>query len=250
MNVIIFDTETTSLDKPFCYNIGYVIADTDTCEILVKRDFVVEQVWHNPMLFTTAYYADKRDLYVKSLRSRKTSMDKFGYICQRMIRDIKNYEVVSAYAYNSPFDEKVFNFNCDWFKCNNPFDTIPIYDIRGYAHHFLCNDYFKKWCEDNEQFSESGNYSTTAETLFRFISNDIDFAEEHTALADSEIEAEILFSALGAGAVIGTEYKPYRTINRPQKKTFTVKRDKEVIFSEECETIRYMKGKFTIILKG
>lgn len=247
---MIFDTETTSLEKPFCYNIGYVIIDSQTAEIIVKRDFVVEQVWHNPMLFSTAYYANKRDLYIGSMRGRKASMDKFGYICQRMIRDIKNYEVSSAYAYNSSFDERVFNFNCDWFKCNNPFDIIPIYDIRGYAHHFLCDDDFKKWCEEHNAFSESGNYSTSAENMYRYISGCVDFVEAHTALADSEIETEILLTALEAGAVIETDYKALRSIVRSQKKTFTVKKDKEVVFSDECETIRYMKSNFTIILKG
>ena len=250
MNIMIFDTETTSLEKPFCYNIGYVIIDPQTAEIIIKRDFVVEQVWHNPMLFSTAYYANKRDLYIGSMRGRKASMDKFGYICQRMIRDIKNYEVSSAYAYNSSFDERVFNFNCDWFKCNNPFDTIPIYDIRGYAHHFLCDDDFKKWCEEHNAFSESGNYSTSAENMYRYISGCVDFVEAHTALADSEIETEILLTTLEAGAVIETDYKALRSIVRPQKKTFTVKKDKEVVFSDECETIRYMKSNFTIILKG
>ena len=44
MNILVFDTETAgSLNKPFCYNIGYVIANTDTKEILLKKDFVVEQ---------------------------------------------------------------------------------------------------------------------------------------------------------------------------------------------------------------
>ena len=247
---MIFDTETTSLDKPFCYNIGYVIANSDTEEIVCKKDYVVEQVWHNPMLFTTAYYADKRDIYVKAMRQRKTKMDKFGYICQQMIRDIKNYGVSSAYAYNSSFDEKVFTFNCDWFKCNNPFDNIPVYDIRGYAHHFICNDDFKSWCEQYKVFSDSGNYSTTAENVYRFISGDMDFIEEHTALADREIETEILLTALGVGAKIETNYKAFRSIVRPQKKVFTVKRDKEIIFSEECESIRYMKTNNTIILKG
>ena len=71
MNIMIFDTETTSLDKPFCYNVGYIIVDSDTAEVIIKRDFVVEQVWHNPMLFTTAYYADKRELYIKSMRVAK-----------------------------------------------------------------------------------------------------------------------------------------------------------------------------------
>ena len=251
MKIMIFDTETTSLEKPFCYNIGYVIADTETEEILVKRDFVVEQVWHNPMLFTTAYYADKREIYVASMRKRTTKMDKFGYICQQMIRDIKNYEVVCAYAYNSPFDEKVFNFNCDWFKCNNPFDNIPIIDIRGYAHNFICNTTeFKNFCETYERFTDSGNYSTTAETVYQYITEDYNFIEEHTALADSEIESEILFCAIWQGAEFNTEYPVMRSVKREVVKEFKVKMNNEIVYNIQCNSIKYMKSKNTIILKG
>jgi len=250
MSIMIFDTETTSLEKPFCYNIGYVIVDADSFCTLVERNFVCEQVWHNPMLFSTAYYANKREFYVKGMRQHKIKMDKYGYICQQMIRDIKSFEVTSAYAYNSPFDEKVFNFNCDWFKCNNPFDNIPIYDIRGYAHHFICNDDFKMWCEEYEAFSESGNYSTTAENIYRYITDENDFIEEHTALADSQIEMIILFSALLRGAEIATDYKPFRTIERPQKKTFTVKLNNETVYCEKVDSIRFMKKNNTILLKG
>ena len=70
MNIVIFDTETTSINKKFCYNIGYVIADGDTSDILLKREFVVEQVWHNDMLFSTAYFADKKQIGRASCRER------------------------------------------------------------------------------------------------------------------------------------------------------------------------------------
>ena len=50
MNIVVFDTETTNLEKPFCYNIGYMIVDTDSKQVVLEREFVVEQVWHNPML--------------------------------------------------------------------------------------------------------------------------------------------------------------------------------------------------------
>ena len=250
MNIMIFDTETTSLEKPFCYNIGYVIFNTENNEILETRDFVCEQVWHNPMLFSTAYYANKRDIYIRSMRGRNTIMDKFGYICQQMIRDIKAFNVVGAYAYNSSFDEKVFNFNCDWFKCNNPFDNIPIYDIRGYAHHFICDDDYKQWCEEHERFSDSGNYSTTAEVMYQYVSGNIDFVEEHTALADSIIECMILNYAIFRGAEIGTEYKAFRSITRKQTKMFEVKYNGETIFSQECESIVYRKKNNVICLKG
>lgn len=249
MNIVIFDTETTSLEKPFCYNIGYAIANVETQETLLKRDFVCEQVWHNPMLFTTAYYSNKRPIYIEAMRSRKTIMDKFGYICQRMIRDFRNYEVEFAFAFNSPFDEKVFDFNCDWFKCNNPFDNIIIKDIRGFAHHFLVDDDYIKWCEENEKFTDSGNYSTTAEALYQYITADIDFVEDHTALSDSLIEMEILFASLGYGADIEEEYLPKRSIKRPNKKLFTLKENNEVIYQKEVSEIRFMKTKNTMIIK-
>ena len=250
MNIVVFDTETTSIDKPFCYNIGYVILNAESGEELKRADFVVEQVWHNPMLFTTAYYADKRSDYVSAMRSRATKMDKFGYICQAMIRDFKAYEVQLAFAYNSPFDEKVFNYNCDWFKCNNPFDNVPIYDIRGYAHHFICDSDYKLWCELTEKFTETGNYSSTAEAVYQYISSDLDFIEAHTALADSIIEADILKACLILGAEIDGDYKPFRSLSRITKKDFTVKLNNEVILKAEVDSIRYMKKDNTVILKG
>ena len=103
MNICVFDTETTSLEKPFCYNIGYLIADSKSGETLVKREFIVEQVWHNTMAFASAYYAEKRPIYIKAMRSREIIMDKFGYITQTMARDFKAFDVERAFAYNSSF---------------------------------------------------------------------------------------------------------------------------------------------------
>lgn len=37
MNYVVFDTETTSLDKPFCYNIGYSIRNENNQILAEKR---------------------------------------------------------------------------------------------------------------------------------------------------------------------------------------------------------------------
>lgn len=224
MKIVVFDTETTSLEKPFCYNIGYTIFDTETKDCLLKKDFVVEQIWHNLPLFETAYYAKKRPIYVNRMKAKKVIMNKFGYITQEMIRDFKAFEVTQAYAYNAPFDDKVFEYNCEWFKCNNPFDNIPIYDIRGYVHNKIAfTDDYKRFCDDNNLFTESGNYSTTAEALFKYIDKNTEFEEEHTALADSEIEAKILFTCIDKGCEYGKDYKTYRSIPKEISRILTVK---------------------------
>lgn len=247
MNYAVFDTETTSLDKPFCYNIGYVILN-DNGSTLVKRDFVVEQIWHNLPLFQSAYYAEKRPIYVSRMKAHSVIMDKFGYICQQMIRDFKAYEVEHAYAYNSPFDEKVFAFNCEWFKCANPFDNVAIHDIRGYVHEFLIDNKFIEWCEDNGSFTESGNYSTTAETIYRYLFTN-EFVEEHTALADSIIESEILLVAIDNGADYGKDYNVKRSIERKVEKTLTIKTREGNRHSFNYEKIRINKDKTEITLK-
>ena len=223
MNILVFDTETTNLEKPFCYNIGYVIFNVDTAEIVVKRDFVVEQVWHNAMLFTTAYYADKREIYVNRMRSRQCRMDKFGYITQTMYRDIKEYEIQHAFAYNSSFDEKVFAYNCDWFKCYNPLDTLQVHDIRGQVHKKIAfTESYQAFCDEHNLLTETGNYSTTAEAVYRYITADETFNEEHTALADSLIELEILCYCVNLGCEWEQDYKTYRTIPKHTMKELEI----------------------------
>ena len=249
MNVIIFDTETTDINKCFCYNIGYLIVDIEKDTILCKKDFVIEQIWHNLPLFSTAYYAEKRPLYVKALKARKSKLTKYGYACQEMIRDIKKFNVACGYAYNSPFDTKVFNYNCDWYKCSNPLDIIPVFDIMGNVHNSIIDNDFFEFCEQNEKFTDNGNYSTTAETVYQYITNNTDFIEEHTALSDSVIEYEILKKTLKYTELM-TEYKRARSFPRKKEKVFTVK-DKynNIIFCAKCYGYTHYKSKSIIKLK-
>jgi len=248
MNIVVFDTETTSLEKPFCYNIGYVIVN-NLGEKIAEKDFVVEQIWHNLPLFNTAYYAEKRPLYISAMKARKATMNKFGYICQEMIRDFKKYDVEAAFAYNSSFDEKVFAFNCDWFKCSNPFDTIPVKDIRGFAHQFIINKDYKEFCEINKYFTESGNYSSTAETVYRYITGDTDFIEDHTALSDSEIETDILFYCVDNGADLTSDYCAKKSITRNVEKILHIKTAEQIDYYFDYTNIKINKEKTEIKLK-
>ena len=266
MSIVVFDTETTDLEKPFCYNVGYVIFDTITNTKVVKRDFVVEQVWHNIELFQSAYYAEKRPLYVGRLRARTATLDKWGYIMQRMRRDLKQFDVEHGFAQNAEFDERVFEYNCDWFKTMNPLDELIVHDIRGHVCEAIADTQaYKDFCDnasankiaslvsqinlntvgkngivraktqseldrekrkiieavEAEWFTEAGNYSTTAQTIYRYLINDEDYDEEHTAMADADIECDILCACVQNGCAWNADYKK-PSIVRHVPRTFVV----------------------------
>ena len=105
--VIVLDTETTSLDKPFCYDYSWIVMDKETGKIVDFKAFVVEQAWHNLPLFESAYYKEKREKYVQMMRRHDAIMDKFGYIMGKLKRDIYNFNVTEVYAYNSPLTIKL-----------------------------------------------------------------------------------------------------------------------------------------------
>lgn len=233
-NHLILDTETTGLTKPFCYDIGYAIID-DAGNRILRKHFVVEQVWHNLPLFESAYYKDKRPQYIQLMRRHEAIMDKWGYIMRTLNRDIRNNNVVDWYAYNSDFDDSVITFNCDWFKCNNPLETVPVFDIWGYACRYITPfDEYKQFCEENEYFTDTGNYKQSAEVVYRFLTQDKEFNEAHMGAFDVDIETDILLFCINImGANYGEDNKAVKVLPRIHKNPYTIKVNGEVIYQGE-----------------
>ena len=55
---------------------------------------------------------------------------------------------------------------------------------------------YKGFCEQNNFVTKHNKPKFTAEVLYRFLTNDLEFEEEHTGLADVKIEKEILKECL------------------------------------------------------
>lgn len=233
--VLVLDTETTGLDKPFCYDLSWVIMEKETGNIVDFKSYVVEQVWHNLPLFESAYYHDKRPKYVQMMRKHDMIMDKWGYIIRELSKDIKQYDIHGVYAYNSGFDDKVITFNCDWFKCINPLDSVAVYDIWGYASEAITKTTeYQEFCEDNQRFTDSGNYKGSAEVVHQYLTANPDFIEEHMGLFDSEIEASILYACIDTyGLEWEKEYDVQKILPRIMKHPFTIKIDGTEIYHGE-----------------
>lgn len=194
---LILDTETISLDKPFVYDLGYTIADADG-NIVAKKSYVITQIWNNKELFATSYYAAKKPLYISRLKSKYSKKVSWGNAMRYLANDIKKYGVTEIFAYNSKFDTRALNFMCAWYKVVNGLGGIQIKDIMKYIAPITETEDYKNFCEINGYMTahKIPQCQKKAETLYRYLTKNVDFTEEHTGLEDSLIELEILMVAL------------------------------------------------------
>jgi hypothetical protein len=68
---------------------------------------------------------------------------------------------------------------------------------------FKDDEAYDTFCYENEYLTKNGRKRYTAEILYRFLSGNNDFIEEHTGLADVLIEKEIFCECLRRGATDG-----------------------------------------------
>lgn len=249
--VIVLDTETVDINTCFCYDLSYLIMRKEDGVTVDFKTYVVEQVWHNLPLFESAYYKEKRPKYVQMMRRHDMVMNKWGYIMQELARDIKKYNVTGVYAYNSDFDDKVVAFNCDWFHCINPLETVPVYDIWGYTSECItCTEAYQDFCEANERFTDAGNFKSSAEVVYQWVTNNPEFVEEHMGLFDAEIEAEILYWCIAEGGLKwDTEYAVKRIVDRNVPHPLSIKIDGAEIYNGTYLKKNVRNGKYSFTTK-
>ena len=209
----IIDTETANgLKNPLCYDIAVIIFDKKGTE-LFRKNWLVSNVWNNERMFKTAYYAWKRPLYDNI---EKEIVNTYTFISE--MNDImNNYQVNFLLAYNLKFDLNSINKTVERFTYNSKFNTenVEYIDVWNVAIDIIMNNNsYKSFCRENGFVSDAGNYKTSAEICYRFLTNIIDFDESHTAMDDCEIEKEIFMTCVKRKKKIekGIVNNPWRKI--------------------------------------
>ena len=193
--IIVLDTEALGLLKPIVYEVGYVIADTDG-KVICKRDYLIKQVYDNEELFATAYFANKRDVYNKKIADGLAKLVYWGYAMKVLASDIEKYGITKIYAYNSRFDKGAINYTHEIYpaKCKPTADGIE--DIMRYIKPIISTAEYKEFCEANGYMTANNRHQKTAEVVYRYLTNNVDFIEDHMAVEDCLIELEILLKSL------------------------------------------------------
>lgn len=209
----IIDTETANgLKNPLCYDVAVIVFDKKGIE-LFRKNWLVSNVWNNERMFKTAYYAWKRPLYDNI---EKEIVNTYTFISQ-MNEIIDNYQVNFLLAYNLKFDLNSINKTVERFTYNSKFNTenVEYIDVWNVAIDIIMNNNsYKSFCRENGFISDAGNYKTSAEICYRFLTNIIDFDESHTAMDDCEIEKEIFMTCVKRKKKIekGIVNNPWRKI--------------------------------------
>lgn len=217
-----------AIAKPLIYDIGWQIIDNKG-NVYRKRSFLITEIFSVPAIFNTAYYATKRPIYLERLERGEITLKTWREMTAILDHDLQEVEAVGAF--NAMFDFKksipftelyisnLYGANVNqWLEyqhkvCDNiasskkwesekdfeP-DTFrfhgkayKLFDLWGLsARHLLNNDDYRQQCINNNWLTESGKFfKTSAETTFRYLTNDTNFEERHTAIEDTEIESEI-----------------------------------------------------------
>lgn len=196
--IIVLDTETLGLTNPSVYDLGYVIADLDG-NIIKTRDYITREIYDDIELFNSAYYSNKRPIYEQRLADGYCKKMKWSYILRILKRDMKKYGVDGIYAYNSRFDTRAIAKTCEIFGTRNP-TADGILDIwKGMTDpHITQTEAYQEFCRVNGFMTKhkKPRCQAKAETVYRFLTGQTDYEEQHTALEDSKIELEILKVAL------------------------------------------------------
>lgn len=239
-----------AIARPLIYDIGWTITDRKG-NISDQKQFLVAETFSVPSVFNTAYYKDKRPLYLEKLRRGETVIKPWNEIVEIMLNDFDGVDAIGAF--NSMFDfKKAIPFTdlyiqklyspdyyewektqfaiCEGIAEKAPYESkkvfepdvfkfrgreYPLFDLWGLAtEHLLDTVTYKKECLNHGMLTNSGLYfKTSAESTYRYLCNKYDFDEAHTALDDAIIETFILSKVAARHAITpGIKFFPFRDL--------------------------------------
>ena len=240
-----------AIARPLIYDMGWTITNRKG-EILEQKQYLVAETFSVPAVFNTAYYAEKRPLYLEKLSNGEITVMPWNEIMKIFIADLQNVDSVGAY--NSMFDfkkaipftelyiQKLYSpYYYEWEQtqrnlcyriANEPYrknedkecdpdnfsfrgENYPLFELWGLSTAHLLNTVtYKKKCLENDMLTASGTYfKTSAEASYRYLKDKYDFDEAHTALEDALIETFILSEIAKRSAItIGIIFFPFREL--------------------------------------
>ena len=207
--ILILDTETTnSIEEPIMYDLGFAVVDIETEEVIEAHSYVIAEIFLDKEFMSSAYYSEKVPQYWEDIKAGKRKLVKFSTARNIVCEICKKYGIKKVFAHNMRFDYRSTNLSQRYLTCSKyrfffPYG-IEFWDTLKMARvAFKQDDNYGKFCLENGFMTKRNQRQYTAEVLYRYLTNDVNFVEEHKGLEDVLIEKEILFECLRRGCECG-----------------------------------------------
>jgi hypothetical protein len=203
---LVVDIETTKPtmkgENGFIFDISFAVFSRKD-GIIGKQGYIVEQHQH-----LVPYYADRLKKYADYQATGEYVIQPFEKIMAIMSAIVKKYNVEYVTAYNLQFDKDThIEKHCKRLGIESPFKDLKTFCIwQGAAETFGQRKSYKKFTNEHGFISEKGNRQSGAEIMYRYMKNEPEFVEEHTGLADVEIEIELLDRIIRQKKKMSTTY--------------------------------------------
>ena len=203
------DTETANtIENPFTYNIAYAIINMNNGKILKERSFLVKEIFRYHSLMDSAYFSEKIPFYFELLARGLIEEKSIFAIKAIFYGDCRTYNIRNIYAHNARFDVRALNKTLRYITSSRERYFIPygvhVNDTLKMTQTLFSSDKdYTEFCHSNNYLTKHGRNKLTAECLYRYINDDNDFTESHTALEDVLIEKDILFECIKRGMYTG-----------------------------------------------
>lgn len=201
MYYVILDTETAnSLDDPLVYDIGFSIID-ENAKVYESHSYVVQEVFTDGELMSTAYFAEKIPQYWDEIKEGKREIKKLQSIYFILRRLMEKYDTSYVIAHNCRFDylstiTTQRYFTKSKYRYFFKYGTHFIDTLKMSREVFGKDEDYINFCLENGYVTSYNKPRFTAEILYRYLSKNNEFVESHTGLEDTEIEKEIFAECL------------------------------------------------------
>lgn len=199
--IMMIDTETTnSLDDPVVYDVGFQVFDLEG-NTYESCSMINTEVFNDPNLMSTAYYAEKIPRYMEQVLTGKSVMIPWKSIKTVVKDSIIRNDCRIVCAHNARFDCKSLNLTQRYITTSKWRYFLPYgvewWDTLRMAKEVLKqDDNYRQFCLDNGYVTSRNVSKYTAEVIYRYISGENEFIESHTGLEDVKIEKEIFLYCL------------------------------------------------------
>lgn len=196
LRVLMLDTETTnSLDDPIVYDLGYEIFDLEG-NLWDRNSFVNADVFLDAELMASAFFLDKVPTYWRDIRQGKRELRTWASITRTLYKAILDNDVKIVCAHNARFDYRAIHLTQRYETSSRWRWVLPWgmewWDTLKMARQVFADDEaYKTFCVANDFLTTYGKPKLTAEVLYKFITQNLQFEESHTGLEDVQIERKI-----------------------------------------------------------